>query len=126
MNTRDIFSHEHDHWKTPEDLRVKLYAELSLNYDPCLLFCKTDCLVVDWSNKRVFCNPPYSNIGAFLAKWREPEISVYLLPSRTGTKWFHEIVLPHAREIRFLRGRLRFGGSKINAPFDSMIVVFGR
>jgi len=27
-------------------------------------------------------------------------------------------------EIRFLRGRLRFGGAKNSAPFPSMIVVF--
>jgi len=126
MNVRGIFSKETDHWSTPEDLRAKLYGEFSLDYDPCPLFCETDALGLDWSGKRVFCNPPYSNIPAFLAKRKEPGIAVYLLPSRTGTKWFHEVVLPEAREIRFLRGRLRFGGSKGSAPFDSLIVVFER
>jgi len=124
MNVKGIFSKEHDNWSTPEDLRVKLYREFSLDYDPCPLFCETDGLAVSWANKRVFCNPPYSDIPAFLAKRNEAEVSVFLLPSRTGTKWFHDVVLPFALEIRFLRGRLRFGGSKINAPFDSVIVVF--
>lgn len=124
MNTKGIFSRESDHWSTPEDLRLKLYKEFDLDYDPCPLFCETDALSISWSGQRVFCNPPYSDIPGFLSKRDEPEISVYLLPSRTGTKWFHEIVLPFAKEIRFLRGRLKFGGKKTNAPFDSLIVVF--
>jgi hypothetical protein len=47
----------------------------------------------------------------------------YLTPSN-DTRWFHDIVLPHAKEIRFVRGRLKFGGSQNSAPFPSMIVVF--
>lgn len=124
MNTKGIFSKEHDHWSTPEDLRAKLYGEFDLNYDPCPLFCETDALGVSWAGKRMFCNPPYSNIPAFLAKRDEPDVAVYLLPSRTGTKWFHGVVLPHAKEIRFLRGRLKFGNSKTSAPFDSLIAIF--
>lgn len=123
MNVRGIFSKESDHWSTPEDLRKKLYEEFGLDYDPCPLFCETDGLALSWAGKRVFCNPPYSNIPAFLAKRHEAGIAVYLLPSRTGTKWFHNDVLPQATEIRFLRGRLRFGG-KGNAPFDSLIAVY--
>ena len=49
---------------------------------------------------------------------------MFLIPARTDTKWFHEIVLPHAQEIRFLRGRLKFGGMKNSAPFPSMLVIF--
>ena len=126
MNVRGVFSKESDHWSTPEDLRAKLYTEFALDYDPCPLFCEVDTLQLDWTGKRVFCNPPYSAIPAFLAKRVEPYIAVYLLPSRTGTKWWHEVVLPYADEIRFLRGRLKFGGSKTSAPFDSVIVVFQR
>lgn len=123
---RALFSHESDHWATPEALRQKLYSEFALNFDPCPLNSNFNGLGMSWAGRRVFCNPPYSNIPAFLAKHAEAEAAVYLLPSRTGTKWFHDIVLPHAKEIRFLRGRLRFGGSKNSAPFDSLIVTFGR
>jgi site-specific DNA-methyltransferase (adenine-specific) len=49
---------------------------------------------------------------------------VFLLPARTDTRWFHDFVLPRAAEIRFIRGRLKFGGSKNAAPFPSMVVVF--
>lgn len=48
---------------------------------------------------------------------------VMLLPARTDTKWFHEYIYNKA-EIRFIKGRLKFGNSKNAAPFPSMIVVF--
>ena len=48
---------------------------------------------------------------------------VMLLPARTDTKWFHEYIYGRA-EVRFVRGRLKFGGSKNCAPFPSMVVVF--
>lgn len=46
-----------------------------------------------------------------------------LIPARTDTNAFHDYIYGKA-EIRFIRGRLRFGGSKWNAPFPSMIVVY--
>jgi site-specific DNA-methyltransferase (adenine-specific) len=48
---------------------------------------------------------------------------VMLLPARTGNGWFHDYILDKA-EIRFIRGRVQFGESKQNAPFDSMIVIW--
>jgi len=78
----------------------------------------------------VFCNPPY---GRELGKWVEKAYNesrkgacvVMLIPARTDTRWFHDFILGRA-EIRFLRGRLKFGGSKNSAPFPSMVVVFGK
>lgn len=46
-----------------------------------------------------------------------------LIPARTDTNVFHDFILGKA-EIRFIRGRVRFSESKINAPFPSMIVVY--
>lgn len=48
---------------------------------------------------------------------------VMLLPSRTDTRWFHDYILGKA-EIRFLKGRLKFGNSKNSAPFGSLIAVW--
>lgn len=48
---------------------------------------------------------------------------VMLLPARTDTKWFHDYIYNQA-EIRFVRGRLKFGESQNSAPFPSMVVVF--
>lgn len=47
-----------------------------------------------------------------------------LLPARTDTKWFHEYILEPGHEVRFIKGRLKFGGSKNSAPFPSMVVIF--
>ena len=46
-----------------------------------------------------------------------------LIPARTDTKAFHDFIY-HKAEVRFIRGRLKFGGSKNSAPFPSMIVIF--
>lgn len=124
MRTGAIFSKKSDHWSTPSTAKESLYAEFGLEFDPCPLRSETDGLGASWEGRRVFVNPPYSNIPAFLAKRDEADIAVYLLPSRTGTKWFHETVLPFAKEIRFLRGRLKFGGVSTSAPFDSLVAVF--
>lgn len=115
-------------WPTPETLYKRLNEEFNFDFDPCPLGGDTDgrsTLFVPWTGKRVFCNPPYGpEIQKFLARAGEADIAVFLLPARTSTKWFHEIVLPKAKEIRFIKGRLYFGGAKNCAPFPCMIVVF--
>jgi site-specific DNA-methyltransferase (adenine-specific) len=73
-------------------------------------------------------NPPY---GRVIGKWVEKAYNsaqdgatvVALLPARTDTKWFHDYIYGKA-EIRFIRGRLRFGGCKNPAPFPSMLVIW--
>lgn len=124
-----LFSRKSVHWRTPADVYRALDREFRFDYDPCPLNSEQDgtsSLFCPWRGKRIFCNPPYGKPAErFLARWFEPEVAVYLLPARTDTRWFHSIVLPHAREIRFLRGRLKFGDAKSGAPFPSMIVIFG-
>lgn len=77
----------------------------------------------------MFVNPPY---GREIAKWveksykesRKPNTKVVMLiPARTDTSYFHKWIY-HKAEIRFLRGRVKFGDAKQGAPFPSMIVVF--
>ena len=119
-----------DNWATPSGLFSALNAEFSFTLDPCPLnpegglpLFGSDGLSVSWSGHRVYCNPPYSNIRPWLAKAREADVAVYLVPSRTGTRWWHEYAI-NADEIRFLRGRLKFGCSNTPAPFDSVVLVF--
>jgi site-specific DNA-methyltransferase (adenine-specific) len=77
----------------------------------------------------VFCNPPYGRtIGAWVEKayneaQKDNTLIVMLLPARTDTKWFHNYIY-HKAEIRFIKGRLKFGGCKNAAPFPSMVVIF--
>jgi hypothetical protein len=124
---RVLFSSASDRWATPRHVYETLDAEFHFDLDPCPLDGEQDGTSpeVIWAGKRVFCNPPYGPIiGKFLARAAEAEIAVFLVPARTDTKWFHNLVLPKAKEIRFLRGRLKFGESKNSAPFPSMIVIF--
>ena len=77
----------------------------------------------------MFVNPPYSNIRAFIEKGLKElksgsvQTLVYLVPARTDTKWFHELVYGKA-ELRFIKGRLRFNDAKNSAPFPSMLIIY--
>jgi site-specific DNA-methyltransferase (adenine-specific) len=121
-------------WPTPRSVYDALDAEFHFDYDPCPfmhspapLFGSFDGLLETWGTV-TFCNPPYKRvIGTWIKKGyyesRLGKTVVFLIPSRTDTKWWHDYVMK-ADEIRFVRGRLKFGGSKINAPFPSAIAVF--
>lgn len=125
-----LFSVKSVHWSTPKEVYEVLDEEFGFSFDPCPLFSgDVTWLLKDWSG-RVFVNPPYNNIWEFMNKavleiQRERvELAVFLVPSRTDTKWWHDFVMKYAKEVRYIRGRLKFGGSKLGAPFPSCVVVF--
>ena len=121
---------------TPRDFFNKLHAEFDFTLDPCSdgtnALCakfytpETDGLAHSWFGERVFMNPPYSDMKRWMAKaYLESlfgALVVCLVPVRTDTAWWHDYAM--FGEIRFLRGRLRFGDAKTNAPFPSAVVVF--
>lgn len=116
-------------WPTPVAVYRALDAEFHFDFDPCPLGGSQDglaTLLTPWYGKRVFCNPPYGpGLSQWLERGLEANLAVFLIPARTDTKWFHGIVLPKAKEIRFIKGRLKFGDAINSAPFPSMIVIFG-
>lgn len=121
------FMSVNDKWKTPEVFYEKLNEEFNFDFDPCPPNPEFDGLEIEWGNRN-FVNPPYGNvISKWLAKAVEEQekgnTSVFLIPSRTDTKWWHTYVM-QADEIRFIKGRLRFQGAVYNAPFPSVVVVF--
>lgn len=126
--SRVVFSSSSDHWATPAAVYGALNDEFKFTFDPCPLNSETDGLKGAWGGA-VYCNPPYSKIPEFIKKGLyhlsvgDAQVLVYLLPSRTDTAWFHDYCLK-ASEIRFCRGRLKFGNAKFNAPFPSMMVIF--
>lgn len=121
------FTSVRDNWKTPKVFYDKLNEEFNFDFDPCPPNPQFDGLEIDWKLNN-FVNPPYGNI---IAKWLEKAVkeqekgntSVFLIPSRTDTKWWHNYVM-NADEIRFIKGRLKFDGAVYNAPFPSCVVVF--
>lgn len=118
------------HEKTPEGFYKQLNDEFNFDYDPCPLNSAINGLITSWG-KRVYVNPPY---GRAIPEWLlkalseikkgNTEIAVFLLPAYTDVRWFHEIVLSFADEIRFIKGRLKFGDHTNSAPFASMIIIF--
>lgn len=140
MNTTVMFSSKSDDWTTPQGFFDELNKEFSFTLDPCATSENTKCskyytikedgLRQDWQGETVFCNPPY---GRAIRNWvkkcyeesKKPETTVVMLiPARTDTSYFHDFIYQKAREIRFVRGRLKFGNAKNSAPFPSMVVVF--
>jgi site-specific DNA-methyltransferase (adenine-specific) len=133
-----LFSSSSDEWVTPDLLYNKLNEEFKFDLDPCSTdenakciehFTKEDNgLSKDWRGRRVFCNPPYSEINKWVEKayyetCKDNTLVVMLIPSRTDTKYFHNFIY-NRTEIRFIKGRLKFSNSKNSAPFPSMVVIF--
>jgi len=131
---KGLFTSKTDEWETPQDLFDELDKEFNFEIDVCASdsnykviehYSKlTDGLTSDWMGQRCWMNPPYGReIGKWIKKASENPLTVCLLPARTDTRWFHDYIYNKA-EIRFLKGRLKFSGSKNSAPFPSMIVIF--
>lgn len=103
-------------------------------------------LTLAWNAEQVWCNPPYSNIGAWVQKaWLEWKVQpwieriVMLLPAnRTEQRWWQDHVEPHLRErrgdfgVEFLPGRMRFdrpgvviGPKGDRPPFGCCLLIWG-
>jgi len=140
MNTAVMFSSKTDEWSTPQDFFNELNKEFNFTLDPCATPENAKCekyytkeddgLKQDWSGETVFCNPPY---GRAIKDWvkkcyeesKKPNTTVVMLiPARTDTSYFHDYIYHKAKEIRFIRGRLKLGNAKNSAPFPSMVVIF--
>jgi len=135
--SQTLFTSKKDEWETPQELFEQLHQKFLFTLDPCCdesnakceqYFTKEDDgLIQSWAGHRVFMNPPYGrSIGKWMQKAYEEFLNgttvVCLVPARTDTIWWHEYATKG--QIIFLRGRLKFGGSKNSAPFPSAIVVF--
>jgi site-specific DNA-methyltransferase (adenine-specific) len=132
-----------DHWATPREIVDNLEAEFgAFDLDPCCMHGTAKArhfytpvengLEWPWVG-RVFLNPPYSKPAPWLQKAIAETSSgcaalvVALLPVRTDTRWFHELVNMRA-ELRFIRGRIKWigwQGTPIPNPKDpSMLAIY--
>ncbi len=133
MNRDVLFSSANQNWKTPKEIYDSLFLEFNFDCDPSLVTENTihpkDMLGSSWG-KSNFCNPPYRQVAKWIQKGyyesQKGKTVVFLVAARTDTKWFHEYVLPFAKDIRFIKGRLKFNGAENSAPFPSMIVIFDK
>ncbi len=136
------FSSKSIMWETPQDFFDLLNKKYHFNTDVCAIQENAKCkqyytpeingLKQSWKGT-CWMNPPYGRNQTI--KWVEKAyieskrgcLVVALLPARTDTRWFHQYIYKKKGvSIEFVKGRLKFGGSKNAAPFPSMIVVFGK
>jgi len=142
MNTALMFSSKTDLWSTPQNLFDELNCEFGFNLDVCATPENAKC--EDFITKEqdalseamwprwkgiLWMNPPYGrNITgkwvkrAYEAASEHGATAICLLPARTDVQWWHDFCMKG--EVRLIRGRLKFGGSKSGAPFPSAVVIF--
>ena len=123
-------------WETPQLFFDALNAKHHFDVDVCATANNAKCeryytkeqdgLSQQWKGV-CWMNPPYGReIGKWMRKAYESSLYgatvVCLVPARTDTAWWHDYAMKG--EVEFVRGRLKFGGSKANAPFPSAIVTF--
>lgn len=133
------YSSKSNEWATPQYLFDELDRDFNFTLDPCATDENAKCekyftieddgLIQDWSNEVVFMNPPYGrDIKHWIKKAYKESLKgatvVCLIPARTDTSYWHDYIFGKATDIRFLKGRLKFGESKNSAPFPSAIIVF--
>ncbi len=133
-----LYSSRSEEWPTPQDFYDVLHKEFNFTLDPCATVENAKCgtfftkedngILQDWGQNVVFCNPPY---GKQMRAWAEKchvaalggATVVLLAHSRTDTRWFHDYVYGKA-ELRFVKGRLKFGDGKQSAPFPSLLAIY--
>ncbi len=134
-----LYSSRTDEWPTPQAFFDDLDKEFRFTLDPCASRTNAKCpkfytkredgLAQHWGRHRVFCNPPY---GREMIMWarkcfeasRAGATVVLLAHARTDTRWFQDWVYRKADDIRFVRGRLKFGDGSRSAPFPSLVAVY--
>lgn len=133
------FSFALDVAATKENTKCASYLGIDGLYEDGLTASWRDALrKVEDGTRRAACwmNPPYSQCRAFIKKAALEAFyfgitTVALVPSRTDTRWWHEHIWDVSThnyrpgvEVRFVKGRLKFGNSQSSAPFPSVVVVF--
>lgn len=131
------FSSASDNWSTPQTFFDGLVTEFgAFDLDVCAsdenhkaerYFTRADDGLGRTWEGLCWMNPPYGRtISAWMRKAFESSKAgatvVCLVPARTDTAWWHDYAA--LGEVRFIRGRLKFGGHKNSAPFPSAVVVF--
>lgn len=139
MKTELHFSSKTNEWATPQLFFDKLNEEFKFTLDPCATHDNAKCsnyytieddgLSKNWGGNIVFMNPPYGReLKHWVQKAYEESLNgatvVCLIPARTDTTYWHNYIFGKADDIRFIKGRLKFGDSKNSAPFPSAVIVY--
>lgn len=153
MPAPGIMSSENPNWRTPLELFDPLHDEFRFDLDaaaspgsnllqqwfgPGSSLAENALAVRDWAEhgSSIWLNPPYSRkLRLGLEPWlhhaaRQRVPIVALIPARTDTLWWHNVILPTAAEIRFINGRVDFIHPETGLPgtsggsFPSALVIW--
>jgi hypothetical protein len=118
-----------DHCRTPAWLLAALDHEFRFDFDACPLGSHKkgqDGLTRDWNGKRVFCNPPYSNIAPWAGKaLASSALTVFVIPARFDSRWAFALKDSGA-EIRMMRRSFGFWNPVLRRkckPFGGVMIV---
>ena len=143
MVNKGLFTSDKNYWETPQDFFDELHEKHKFTLDAAstdenakldnYYTVEDNALEQEWRG-RVFVNPPY---GREIKHWVEKaykeslepynECVVMLIPARTDTIYWHDYIFGKAKEIDFLKGRLKFeinGKAEGTAPFPSALITY--
>lgn len=119
-----MYSKKTDNWKTPTNIYNRY---MKAGYIDCFPYqAEYNEFEKDYYNSKLFINPPFSKMNK-VAEWvlkqkNNRNIIALLIPARTDTKWFHELIKENPM-IYFIKGRLKYNDTG-NAPFPTILMVF--
>ena len=118
-----LFSQGSDDWQTPTAI-YNYFVKVHGYKDLFPFKSKIDQFNIDYKNELLFCNPPFSKINKvvdYLKRQYDNNCNMWVLvPARTDTKWFHELLKMHP-DVFFIKGRLKYN-DKGSAPFPSVLL----
>ena len=127
-------------WETPSSLFDEINKEFGFTIDVAAspgnakvatyITEDQDAMKVSWGGEVCWLNPPYGKgykLSAWVKKAYEESLNgatvVMLIPARTNTEWFHSYCLKYG-EVRFIKGRPKFGGATHGLPQPLCFVIF--
>ena len=139
------FSSKTDQWATPQHIYDNIIQMVGVNpqWDlaadenntKCVNYIteQQDSLQTKWPADEIcWINPPYGNMLKKFAKKCVEEMEssappskvIWLIPARTDTVWFNLLANhPKCSKVMFLKGRVKFGDGKADAPFPTVVIV---
>ena len=123
-NIEACLTHKSDDWQTPKELYDPL---MKMGYRDTFKYqSEENELENNYYNEKLFINPPFSKMKQVTEWIKQQYINnneiILLIPARTDTKYFHELLLLQPN-IYMFKGRMHYNESK-SAPFPTIALIF--
>jgi len=118
--------------ETPDNVMHEIRKEWPDFFDPCPFVGKGrlpdfDGKSIEWHDVN-YVNPPYNSVEDWFEKAileaRKGRTSVFLVPGRTGRRYWERYVYPYADELRWITGIVIFKGYTEPSPHGLVMIVY--